>query len=293
MTKTIQLAKPYNKDKLGEALYVSEKLDGVPVVVTARRQNGLWDIDSVKSRQDEDVPSVRFNVNRLLKVLTRRQLTLPQSYDTTWKFVFETTHESLKDFKDVSGVVRRQEPQAGLILNAFDFYAESMGPDAPFSRREYAMRMILNKSVCHELRIIRQVACFKQDIDFVLKEEMKTAGEGLVVRDANDKWQPGKRTWGYQKVVGRPTIDLYIVGSEEGKGKNAGAVGRLIASYKGGTIGIGPGKLSYKERKELMSHHFGTHPRMACIQYKEDASYEALREPTFQHWRDDKKEADA
>jgi len=32
---------------------------------------------------------------------------------------------------------------------------------------------------------------------------------------------------------------------------------------------------------------------IATIQYKEDASYEALREPTFQHWRHDKDTPDA
>ena len=68
-----------------------------------------------------------------------------------------------------------------------------------------------------------------------------------------------------------------------------------MASYKGTEIGIGPGRLTHDERTALWVH-FQTgmlHKRMAQIKYKSDDSYDALRQPTFQFWRDDKETPDA
>ena len=65
--------------------------------------------------------------------------------------------------------------------------------------------------------------------------------------------------------------------------------------YKGTEIGIGPGRLTHAERIELWVHsQTGMfNKRMAQIKYKADDSYDALRQPTFQFWRDEKDEPDA
>ena len=84
-------------------------------------------------------------------------------------------------------------------------------------------------------------------------------------------------------------------------------VGRLIVSYKGLTIGVGPGRLTHGERTSLWTcreAYLRTEQdghrwkellpgRIAQIKYKADDSYDALRQPTFQHWRPEKDEPDA
>ena len=76
-----------------------------------------------------------------------------------------------------------------------------------------------------------------------------------------------------------------------------GMVGSLIAMYKGKPVGVGPGKLSHEERRDLwkeymavVSRYIITPPRIAQVKVKRDPSYSGLRQPTFQHWRDDQTE---
>jgi hypothetical protein len=69
-------------------------------------------------------------------------------------------------------------------------------------------------------------------------------------------------------------------------------IGRINCWYKGQIIGVGPGKLTHAERRELAKAPMVLtgYNRIAKVQYKKDDSYEALRQPTFQCWRDDKDE---
>ena len=306
MTATLQLAKGYNPAKLGDEVYVSKKLDGVPIRVDMRYDGdeaGWW-VDSVKSRQDKPVPSTEFIVRYLRKTVDSA---LPNGVKHTNRltFVGEVTHEHYTDFKDVSGIVRRQEPQSGLILNLFDF---DDGQGKPFAYRLEAMRTVfrLARYRTEFVRIVPQHAIYKNDIEPWMDQNLYHTDEGGVIRDAAETWQPGKRTWGYQKYVIDPTIDLRIVGLEEAVdqyGKPMGMAGRVIASYKGRNIGVGPGKLTHKERKDLWEAYnkmkllFSNHKeplfKIACIKYKRDPSYDDLRQPTFQHWRYDKDEPDA
>jgi hypothetical protein len=102
-----------------------------------------------------------------------------------------------------------------------------------------------------------------------------------------------------------PTIDLLVVGFEEAHsedGNPLGMVGRVNAEYntmgfdtEGAVhnyqiIGVGPGALNHTERKNLwrMYKQGKFTPRIAEIRYMRDDSYDALRQPTFKQWRDDK-----
>ena len=300
MSAHLQLAKGYNPAKLGDKVFASVKLDGVPVRIDLRYDKE-WFVDSVLSRQGKPVPSTEFIVRNLRKAI---QSALPSGlyWGKKLTFVGEVTHEHYKDFKDVSGIVRRQEPQTGLILNIFDFYDYSKCDY--FAWRYNCLKYIMDELAVmrfSDVRVIRQYAISKKEIESFFDKTLYHTDEGGVIRDANDKWAPGKRTWGYQKYLIEPTIDLHITGFEEARdqhGEPMGMVGRVLASYQGRTIGVGPGKLTHNERMQLWVEYCNkgqhiTHPRIACIKYKKDPSYTDLRQPTFQHWRYDKDEPDA
>ena len=299
MSAHLQLAKGYNPSKLSDRLFASVKLDGVPIRIDMRYDEE-WFVDSVLSRQGKPVPSTEFLVRDLRKII---QSALPNGLD--WgdrlSFVGEVTHEDYKDFKDVSGVVRRQEPQTGLILNLFDYCDYSKRDDFAYRWNALCYVMLeLAQFRSNYVRPVVQVAIRKAGVDELFNSMLAIDDEGGVIRDAEDKWAPGKRTWGYQKYVIDPTIDLRITGFEEAvdqHGNPMGMVGRVLASYHGRTIGVGPGKLTHKERKNLW-HKYCTSGvfainALACIKYKRDPSYNDLRQPTFQHWRYDKDEPDA
>ncbi len=305
MTKVLQLAQSkFTPEKLSHEVYVSEKLDGVPIRITIVLDtddggpSGVA-VTAVRSRQDELIVSANFCVSRLARIMSNA--CWPSG---TYEFVGELTHETYTDFKDISGVVRRQTPQTGLILNLFDFYRH--GEDVGFGRRQYALELLLPHNYT-EVRRIAQHAIFKHQIVDWFKKHLPKGAEGGIIRDAHEGWFPGKRTWGYQKYLVRPTIDLLWRGYEEAMSKTGvplGMVGRLNFQYKGTMIGVGPGKLTHAERRAIFRDPDSVsrtvfpdskviRPVLACIQYKEDDSYDALREPTFQHWRNDKDEPDA
>lgn len=291
MTKTLQLAQSkFTPKKLPAMVLVSEKLDGVPIRMDFDIRDAAVSVKA-RTRQDEHSYSTQF-IQQLLahKMMGRR--------DAKLTLVGEVTHETYTDFKDISGVVRRQEPQTGLIYNIFDFYDEAR-PDDGFAQRIFAAGCLL-KMQTQSIRFIPQSYIKREEIEDWFAHNLRPGAEGGIARDPDEKWQPGKRTWGYQKFVHDPTIDLWLHSVEEAKseaGIPLGMVGRLNFWYKGGVIGVGPGKLTHVERYALWQlndpvFEYGKGP-MAAIQYKRDDSYEALRQPTFQHWRYDKDKPDA
>lgn len=300
---TIPLSKKLDASKLNFPVFLSQKVDGVPIRITIRpnpeRYNfGNTIIVEAQTRQGKPVPSVEEDM-KLLKDYLLRHVYYDHLPNIT-ELVAEVTHESLTDFKDISGVVRKQEPQQGLIYNFFD-WAVRGNWDAEFKERLMCLRASFSVK-SDKFRVLDQVTVFDIDdlnyhIGIMLDEAPEW--EGLIARSHDAGFKPGTRHWDYQKIVPTPTVDLRIVGVEEAISKDKepkGMVGRLWAEYKGQRIGVGPGKMTHKERTELWQGFHSARPtreypnRLACIQYKRDPSYEALREPTFQHWRDDKDE---
>ena len=303
---TIPLAKGRNDAKRKYPGYLSVKLDGVPIRLDLMIKNCKVVAYSAQSRQGEPVPSVETIVQEFIQCM--------HEVGFSWKdgpltFVFEVTHKTLRDFKDVSGVVRRQEPQEDLYLNMFDVHHHAV-PDAEFGDRMQQMVNLMQHVQHPWFGAVPQYRCetpeYASAVEKGLLDRFPKC-EGLIWRDADAKWAPNKRRWDYQKLLNEPTMDLRIVGFEEavcGKtGAGKGMVGRLNAEYKGKTIGIGPGKLTHKERTSLFEDtvrneatdvHAGVYyfpePLIAKIKYKRDDSYEALRQPTFQYWRPEKTE---
>ncbi len=312
--EAIALAKHLDIKKLEFPVWFSEKLDGVPVRFKISYEAGGW-IGRAYTRQWEHAISCQYYCNKFIQFNCER---MNPAYE--FNLVFEVTHETLTGFKDISGVVRRQSHQPGLVFNLFDFDSFPRGWEN--SGKGFGDRMnaaLRDWTLPHEFRTIHQVLYPDAESlqDALDNTPIADTQEGWVLRSHNALWKPGTRHWDYQKVVKEPTIDLRVVGMMEGVGKNAGGAGTLIAIYKGGLIGVGIGKTSYDERKVLwqqtdtiwlnavdisgkkfsyrafMDENGEVKPRMACIKHKPDDTYDALRQPTFQHWRDDKKVPDA
>ena len=291
--EAIALAQKFAPEKLHYPAYISEKLDGVPVRVMILSTD-YGSTVRVYTRQWEIAVSCFEHATKLMDMNN-------WTPGWTYNFVFEVTHDTLKGFKDVSGVVRRQSPQDGLVFNLFDFDAGKNAEGISGKGFETRIMVVQHFKYPPNFRMIMQMPLHDQATieDMLNHTVMEKDQEGWCVRSGDAPFKPGTRHWDYQKIVKEPTIDLWIVGMEEGVGKFAGGVGRLIAEYKGEQIGIGPGKQTTAERNALWMAYCENVPnhgkmrRMACIKYKPDDGYEALRQPTFQCWRDDKTVPDA
>lgn len=304
---TIPLSKSYAPDKLVFPVALSEKYDGVPIVLTLRVDSaGVPAEYTLRTRQDEPVISAHLVIDEWLV----QNLSFFEGFVGIHKVVGEIvqTKDFRAPFKDTSGIVRRQTCAGyDLTWGIFDYFWN--GDDESYIDR--FTHFTDKTQPTSNVHVIPFSICKNQaELDKIYDgfTMLHPKAEGMVARSATDTFNPGKRSWGYQKMLNEPTIDLFIVGFEEAVDKYKepkGMVGRVIAEYHGDKIGVGPGKLSHAERKELWEEwvHWQSAirsgykdtpwKRLAQIKYKKDDSYDALRQPTFQHWRDDKSTADA
>lgn len=296
--ETIELAKTWRPDKMDYPASVSVKLDGVPV----RLSHGKLP----QTRQGKDVFSLPHIQNFFL---------------THWPKHVEIVGEVYvpgMSFKDISGSVRRfDEPFKEAKLYVFDMFSKEV-PDSPHGTRMAAADIMLDD-------IAGKLGKARQDLPLILikgvtvhnAEEAEDAhqafmqampnAEGTMLASLGRKFEPGKRKWSLQKCKPDPTIDLEIIGFQEAteasSGAGLGRVGRLVARLwevkPDGTsqprqIGVGPGRLTHAEAKDLWERYKARKwsGGIAEIKYMRDASYDSLRQPTFQRWRDDKEEPD-
>ena len=299
---TIPLSKSYKPEKLAFPVLLSEKLDGVPVCLSVKvADDGRVVSWKVLTRQGEEAKSCY----TIVRDWVSANLSFFEGFAGTHSVVGELvqTQNFRADFKDTGGIARRQECQDTLLSwGLFDYFWDG-GDESYLDRFSYFVDK--QQSTDHVWVIPFYKVSNAELLEKLFKEftRIHPDAEGMVARSYNDTFRAGKRNWGYQKMLNEPTIDLRIVSVEEAveakTGKGKGMVGRLVAEYKGTTIGIGPGKLTHAERQKLFHDFHKTRlipqfpNRIAQIKYKAGGGYDALRQPTFQYWRDDKDTPDA
>jgi len=292
---TIPLAKGYNAAKQNFPGFLSVKLDGIPCRIDFDADAGTF---AVRTRQGKAMPSVERQAGLLVASL----------YDAgcirngKHTFVGEVTHKTLKDFKDAGGVIRRQTQQEDLKINLFDYTADTT-MDMDFGQRlivlVYLMQHLNHEdfSLCPQYHV--EYPAQYEGIKAELIERFPGA-EGLVWRGAQHRFEPGKRSNDYMRVLDKPTADLLVVGYEEAidkEGNPKGMVGRINVQWKmEETVGVGPGKMTHAERTKVWQEYIAAGrnmpggPRLCQVEYKRDPAYTAMREPTWQMWRTDKDE---
>lgn len=292
--ETIELLKNYDPVKMQWPAMHQEKIDGVPVRVI---KDGGGQVHAF-TRQGERVTSIGHIIASAGVFLER------------CSSVVMELHIAGKPFKEISGLVRRDEYCPALIGHAFDFVPEGGAGEPWITRRDILRSRLENAPYACPIRML--AGCI---VDTPAMAEAAHAdlmkrwpdAEGSVLHSLQKPWQPGKRCWGTQRMKPVPTVDLMIVGFKEAisqHGEPLGMVGRLNAQFSihnssgewipDNTIGIGPGALTHAERKELW-YEFKAgrwNKSIAEIRYMKDDSYDALRQPTFKQWRPDLHVAD-
>ena len=290
MSKTMMLSKKYDPKKLEFPVLVSEKLDGVPVVISMDNSSYI-----IRSRTNKEIYPVQHIAKELYSFFDKK---IPENY--TINVVGELYNKDLP-FKDISGMVRKKDSsiEADVTFNIFDFYItdDTGALILDGITKEFALRWAFLTTHLIDLgytSVIPQIPMTTQeDLDKFISDffETKPESEGIVIRNAKGKFD-FKRSWDFQKLKAVDTHDLIVESFEEAidkkTGKGLGMVGRINCHYNDIIIGVGPGKLTHEERKQIWGDQ-GTYVGIyAEVNAMPDKSYEALREPRFIRWRFDK-----
>lgn len=128
-----------------------------------------------------------------------------------------------------------------------------------------------------------------------LDEAIADDQEGVMINICDAKYE-FKRTNSLLKVKKMNTLDLEILGFEEGEGRLSGTLGAILVRYKDGNIvKVGSG-FSDDLRTQIWEHQLHYSGKIVEIQYFEETSNAdggiSLRFPVFKDFRLDKTEAD-
>lgn len=284
-SKTMMLAKGLLLRKLTLPGLASEKIDGVP---------GSYAAQGMLSRSMKPLPGARYIEDTICPLL-------PQNL-----YLVGEHHIQGKRFKYVSGKVRKGEPAEGLKLALFDCYIRSpsgvIEPIPFYERLQILEDFVATHSATLSSKLGGGVVhtiehhCVENEADindFVAKLEVlrKTRYvEGAIIQPRNSLYAI-KRSWDLQRIVFKPTIDLKVEGFAEAvslEGEPKGMIGAFWVTYAGNKVKVSAGRLTHYERTEIFENPVRFLGKIAKIQYKFDDSYDALREPVFIGWHEDK-----
>ena len=212
--ETILLAKNWDEKRFVDGSFVSEKFDGVPVIIT--------DLGAV-SRQGERIRSVDHIVQEYNSKFTPR-----------WGLVGELWIPN-KDFAYIGGKVRGHDNCKELILMVYDVidyfkdatYVERINPFLTYQPEQGSF---IHSVYTTNLGILN-ASGLPLDKQGVLSriEEVRTQpkAEGIIVRSPNHLFEAGKRSWGLMRWKHADTVDLPIIDISEAFTKDGDPTGMV------------------------------------------------------------------
>ena len=289
----VQLAKKYEpgKTKLkGQEFYITEKLDGI-------RCTAYFEGDElkIKTRQGKDIEGL-VEIENVLKnhkeiwknyILDGELLSIGSTPEDVYKHTMEK-------------VQNKSERKTGIEFRVFDIVplADFLDKksEAPYSFRRKVLSYLKENFTIFDSEFLTMVPLLYsgQDENVILPILDKVVAEGKEGLMLNlDKPYEFKRTSNLLKVKKMHTMDLEVVGFEEGTGKNKNNLGALLVDFKGNKVGVGSGLTDYL-RKEIWENKEKYLGRIAEIQYfeisKDKNGVESLRFPVLKTFREEDKE---
>ena len=284
------LASKFNFDKPPKAEYVvTEKLDGLRCMAICK-EDGIQ-LFSRQGKLIEGCASIevaltglRIQVGRDF-ILDGELLAMNCGYDTVYK---ETTKR----------VKNKKEIKEGIYFMAFDMLEmeelNQLKGIHNYSERLHKL-LELDKFMGSNFVRIIQPLYTGNDISRIL-ELLKAfellGAEGLMVNLADAPYE-FKRSKNILKVKVMQTVDLRIVGFEEGQGRNAGKLGAILVDFKGNTVGVGSGFSDFV-REHIWNNKDLYIGKICEVQYfeitKDKNGVESLRFPVWKYLRTDKTE---
>lgn len=292
----VQLANKYfDKPAVveGKMFCITTKIDGGRII--ALKENGQVSFYTRAGQKYEGLVDLEDEMSRLMPdntcldgeitLLDRGDLSSKEAYKQTMKIVRQTTNPE----------------KHGIKMLVFDWMpaGEFRKQDCHYSyhgRREWLHEIFsYNEYKYFELLPILYCGRDTSKIVEILEAQVTNGEEGIMINDYYGSYE-FKRTNNLLKVKKMQTLDLEVIGFEEGEGRLAGTLGAILVRYKNGSVvKVGSG-FSDELRASIWANRLSYLGAICEVQYFEETTDadggESLRFPIFKDFRHDKVEAD-
>jgi len=277
----VMLAEKYfdNEHKVTDKFIITSKLDGNRAVCI-NSEDGL----TIRTRQGQLYEGL-IDIESAFEKLPKGFV-----YDGELIATNEEGLDSANLYRKTTSIVRKDGIKQNIIFHVFDLIPieefENGKSKSPCVRRKLELKNILNE--CDSEWIVEvQVLYYgsdKSQITYWLNDQISKGLEGVMVNIADAPYVC-KRTSNILKVKKMQTVDLEIIGFEEGDGRLSNTLGRINVDYKGNVVGVGSG-FSDDDRKFIWENKDTLLGRIVEIQYFEESSNKndnslSLRFPVF------------
>lgn len=288
-TFNVMLADKYFEceDKVKGEFILTKKLDG--------NRNVAINSEHVEMRTRQGQLNTGFiDIEEEIKLLPKGYV-----YDGEFIAVNNSELNSADLYRETTSKVRKDGIKQGIVFHVFD-----MIPLEDFKKGVSNIPCIERKKLLHNvlsnlnLKWVQEVPMLyvgsDKSVILPLLDKMIADGEeGLMLNISNAPYEC-KRTKVILKIKKMQSVDLRIIGFEEGDGRLKGTLGRMNVEYKDRVVGVGSG-FSDDDRKYIWKYKDSLIGKIAEIQYFEESSNAktgevSLRFPVFKTLRTDKNE---
>ena len=275
------------KGELKEEAYVTLKLDGI------RCSALIGEKITFLTRQGKEIEGL----NQIANVLSEMNL---KGYMVDGELL-RINHDNLpseENFKETTSIVNsKSDNKEGLEFVIFDMV--SLDDYRKQENNEtYEVRIQRLNEMITPNEYIRLVPSYGKTNDVnrvyeILNEVTSQDEEGLMLNLVSGVYRFGKRSSELLKVKAMQTCDLKCIDVQEGEGKYANTLGRILCLYKGHVLKVGSG-FSDEQRDYYWKNKDKIKMHIVEVQYFEESNNEqgglSLRFPVFKRIRDDKEE---
>ena len=284
------LASKFDFDKPPKGEFaITEKLDGIRCIAICTEEK--IELYTRQGKLIEGCVEIEYDLKKLRDkydcdfVLDGELLAFDCNYETVYK-------ETVKRVKNKNKI------KTGIYYIAFDtIYIEEFNQlecETPYYERFetllklHGLMNLDNVLFIHPLYIGNDTNRLLE----LLEEYRKLGAEGLMVNLMDAPYE-FKRSKAILKVKVMQTVDLRIIGFEEGQGRNKGKLGAILVDFKGGIVKVGSGFTDFDREFIWKNQHMYIN-RVVEVSYfeisKDKTGKESLRFPVFKEIREFGKE---
>lgn len=225
--------------------------------------------------------------------LKESMLEVASGENVTTAVVFDGEVISGSFNKTVSEVRKKDVQATDAKFFAFDLMTkEDFSSDGPvefgYVIRYAALKEMIggrDKSFPVKLLPIKYVNSH-EEIESYASVVMAKGLEGAIIKSPDGHYFK-RRNHAWMKIKAEDSVDVKIVGAEEGTGKYEGMLGAIIIDHNGVDVNVGTG-LSDEQRKDFWTSHAAGElvGRLCEVGYHEVTPDGSLRHPRFERFRD-------